>query len=191
VVTEKRSKQENADSKGSASASRKRDRPASARRASAATSTRKSSTGARRRQARVLTLQLLYEIDVTGHPATDVLDRTFAEPSAPVAIRDHVTRLVSGVLAARGEIDPFIAAAAPAFPLPQIPAIDRNVLRLAVFELLHEPAVPPKAAINEAVELAKHFGGDNSSRFVNGVLGTILDRIPSSGQGASPESPPA
>jgi N utilization substance protein B len=190
-VTEKRSEQENAGSNGSASASRKRDRPGSSQRASATTSTRKSSSGGRRRQARVLALQLLYEIDVTGHTAADVLDRTFAEQSAPVAIRDHVTRLVSGVLAAQEEIDPAIAAAAPAFPLPQIPAIDRNVLRLAVFELLHEPAVPPKAAINEAVELAKHFGGDNASRFVNGVLGTIVERIPSPRQGESPESPPA
>ena len=68
-------------------------------------------------------------------------------------------------------------AAAPAFPVAQLPAIDRNVLRLAIYELLRETDVPPKAAINEAVELAKRFGGDNSGRFVNGVLGTIAARI--------------
>ena len=75
------------------------------------------------------------------------------------------------------EIDPYIAEAAPAFPIAQLPAVDRNVLRLAIYELLHEAEVPPKAAINEAVELAKRFGGENSSRFVNGVLGTIATRI--------------
>jgi N utilization substance protein B len=82
------------------------------------------------------------------------------------------------VLTRREEIDPYIAAAAPAFPLAQMAAVDRNVLRLAVYELLHEPAVPPKAAINEAVELAKRFGGDSSGRFVNGVLGTIVEQLP-------------
>jgi N utilization substance protein B len=67
--------------------------------------------------------------------------------------------------------------AAPAFPIAQLPAVDRTVLRLAIYELLEERDVPPKAAINEAVELAKRFGGDNSGRFVNGVLGTVVDRI--------------
>ena len=149
---------------------------------------RKPAVGGKRHQGRMLALQLLYEVDLTGHDPDDVLARTFAEQPAPAAVRAHVERLVRGVLAGHEEIDPYIAAAAPAFPLAQLPAIDRNVLRLAVFELLHEPAVPPKAAINEAVELAKRFGGENSGRFVNGVLGTIVERIPRPATGDAAEA---
>ncbi len=138
----------------------------------------------------MLALQLLYELDLTGHDPAEALARSFADQPTPAAVRSHVERLVRGVLAAREEIDPHIAAAAPAFPLPQLPAIDRNVLRLAVFELLHEPAVPPKAAINEAVELAKRFGGENSGRFVNGVLGTIVERIAHGAPDATGGDPP-
>ena len=130
-------------------------------------------------------MQVLYEIDVADHSATEVLERTFDDPDlsaeeegsepageALAEIRERVERLVRGVMGHFREIDPFIAEAAPAFPIAQLPAVDRNVLRLAIYELLHEAEVPPKAAINEAVELAKRFGGENSSRFVNGVLGT-------------------
>ncbi len=140
--------------------------------------------------ARIMAMQVLYEVDVADHSASDVLTRTFDDPDlageddAPEPeieaideIRGRVERLVRGVLDHFRDIDPYIAAAAPAFPISQLPAVDRNVLRLAVYELLREPEVPPKAAINEAVELAKRFGGDNSSRFVNGVLGTIAARI--------------
>jgi N utilization substance protein B len=97
-------------------------------------------------------------------------------------VREHVERLVSGVLGLQDVIDPHIAAAAPAFPVDQLPAIDRNVLRLAIYELLRETDVPVKAAINEAVELAKRFGGDSSGRFVNGVLGTVAERIGAEGR---------
>ena len=134
--------------------------------------------GGKRHQGRILALQLLYELDIAAHGVDEVLARTFADQATPPDVRAHVERLVRGVLAGREEIDPYIAGAATAFPVPQLPAIDRNVLRLAVYELLREPDVPPKAAINEAVELAKRFGGDNSARFVNGVLGTLVERIP-------------
>lgn len=128
---------------------------------------------ARRHQARILALQILYEIDVTDHPLDAVMAHTFAAQDVPPPLREHVERLVRGALAHRDVIDPIIAAAAPAFPVEQLPAVDRNVLRLAIYELRFEPDVPPKAAINEAVELAKRFGGVNSGRFVNGVLGTV------------------
>ena len=137
----------------------------------------RSPAGDRRHRARVMALQILYEVDVTGHALDQVLAHTFAAQEVPAAQRAHVERLVRGVLDGRAEIDPYIAAAAPAFPPDQLPTIDRNVLRLAIFELLHEPGVPPKAAINEAVELGKRFGGPNSGRFVNGVLGTIVERV--------------
>jgi transcription antitermination protein NusB len=83
-----------------------------------------------------------------------------------------------GVDQHRDALDPIIAAAAPARDLAQQAAIERNVLRLAAFELLHAPSVPPKVVINEGVELAKSFGGENSGRFINGVLRTILEAHP-------------
>lgn len=146
----------------------------------------------------MLALQILYEVDLTDHALAETLERTLADEDElsrvlaedeeiPVdqaavantrALREHVERLVTGSVAARAETDRLIEAAAPAYPIGRVPAIDRNVLRLAVYELLHEARVPPKVAINEAVELAKRFGGDSSGRFVNGVLGTIADQLP-------------
>ena len=133
--------------------------------------------GGKRHQARILALQILYEVDLTGHALDDVIAHTFAEQPPTTPIRAHAERLARGTVEARALIDPHIEAAASAFPLPQLPAVDRNVLRLAIFELLNEPEVPLKAAINEAVELAKRFGGANSGRFVNGVLRTVSERV--------------
>ena len=84
-----------------------------------------------------------------------------------------VRELVSGVVQHKEKIDLTIKSFAPAWPVEQIPLVDRNILRLAIFEVLLDNKVPVKVAINEAVELAKHFGSDNSSRFVNGVLGAV------------------
>ncbi len=133
-----------------------------------------------RRQARILAMQILYEADVAGHPVEAVLARHFDDQSIPQPVRRYAERLVLGVQEHRGRIDGMIAAAAPAFPLEQLPPVDRNILRVAVYELLYESDVPLKAAINEAVELAKLFGGESSSRFVNGVLGTIAAKLASS-----------
>lgn len=144
-----------------------------------------------RHQARMLALQLLYEIDLTNHDREAALAHLFTEDAVPPNIQKRVRRLVEGVEAHRAEIDPLIEEAAPAFPLPQIPAVDRNVLRLAIYELRHEPDVPPRAAINEAVELAKRFGGDHSARFVNGVLGTIFEQMPERQQSAPRRRPRA
>jgi N utilization substance protein B len=108
-----------------------------------------------------------------------VQHRTFHDPAEeiPTPVREYALRLIRGINGDQQRIDALIGEAAPAFPLPQLPSVDRNVLRIAVYELLHERRVPTKAAINEAVEIAKRFGGTNSSRFVNGVLGTVLQRI--------------
>jgi N utilization substance protein B len=138
---------------------------------------KRRAVGSKRHQARILALQILYEVDVTEHQVEDVLTRTFVEEHVPMDVREYVERLVRGALSDRATIDAQIERAASAFPIPQLPAIDRNVLRLAIYELLHEPDVPLKAAINEAVELAKRFGGPNSGRFVNGVLGTIAGGV--------------
>jgi transcription antitermination protein NusB len=142
---------------------------------------RKSSAdiAARRHQARMLALQVLYEVDLTDHDPEEAMTRAFAEhePVTPDVV-EHVQSLVRGVGQHRAQLDPVIAGAAPARDLAEQAAIERNVLRLAVYELLNVPSVPPKVAINEGVELAKRFGGENSGRFINGVLRTILEEHP-------------
>lgn len=131
----------------------------------------------RRHNAREQAIQLLYEVDVTDHGADEVLARIRAQETTPEETFEYLSTIVWGIRRDQETIDEHISAAAPAFPLPQLAPVDRSVLRVAIYELLHEPTVPPKVAINEAVELAKRFGGDNSGRFVNGVLGTVFKRI--------------
>jgi transcription antitermination protein NusB len=127
-----------------------------------------------RHQARVIALQVLFEFDLTNHGVEVILTRQREDTELPPDVETYATKLVRGVLRDRPALDDAIGAAAPAFPVEQMPAVDRNILRVALYEIRNERDVPVKAAINEAVELAKHFGGDNSSRFVNGVLGTIV-----------------
>ena len=133
-----------------------------------------------RHQARTIALQVLYESDIAGHTAREVLTRYLEDMSVPQPVRRYVERLVTGFVESRERIDGEIGEAAPAFPIEQLPAVDRNILRIAIYELISESDVPLKAAINEAVELAKRFGGENSSRFVNGVLGTIAEGMAAS-----------
>jgi N utilization substance protein B len=128
--------------------------------------------GARRR-ARALALQALYEIDAVGHAAAVVPERMLEEQKLSIENTAFVHQLVEGVIQNRDEIDASIKKFAPAWPIQQTSLIDRNILRLAIFEILIDNRVPVKVAINEAVELAKKFGGENSARFVNGVLSSI------------------
>ena len=123
-----------------------------------------------------MALQILFEVDLTGHEIDGVLRRYSEDMALPEPVRHYTERLVNGVKERLIEIDDRIGAAAPNFPVAQLPAVDRNILRVAIYELANERAVPFKAAINEAVELAKLFGGENSSRFVNGVLRTIASQ---------------
>ncbi len=132
--------------------------------------------GAHRRIARELALQILFEADISGHSPHETLARVRATQEPSEETYAYLARLVHGYSARMDDIDARIAQAAPQFPLSQLAAVDRNVLRIATLELLHFKDVPPKSAINEAVELAKHFGGDNSGRFVNGVLGGIMNQ---------------
>lgn len=136
--------------------------------------------GNTRHQARTLALQVLYESDVAGHGVADVLTRYLEDRNEPQRVRRYVERLITGIQANQQEIDQRIGDAAPAFPVEQLPAVDRNILRIAIYELTSESDVPMKAAINEAVEIAKQFGGENSGKFVNGVLGTIANGLASS-----------
>ena len=126
-----------------------------------------------RRKARAVTLQALYEIDSTKHEVEIVVSRLLAEERLSEENNAFVRELVSRVVQHKEEIDRHIQRFAPAWPVEQISVIDRNILRLAIFEILFDNGVSVKVAINEAVELAKKFGGDNSPKFVNGVLGSV------------------
>jgi N utilization substance protein B len=130
-----------------------------------------------RRQARMLALQALYEFDAARHDPLAVIERHADERHLPVRMVEFARELVRGVLAHLPVIDEEIQRVAQEWPLQQMAKIDKNILRLAIYEILFNNNVPAKAAINEAVELAKTFGSDTSSRFVNGVLGTIFSRV--------------
>jgi N utilization substance protein B len=126
-----------------------------------------------RRKARVGALQALYEVDSVGHDVAEVLERQMEDEPLEEESAIFMKELVEGVLSNEGDIDGVIEIYAPAWPVAQMALIDRNILRLAIFEILFNNKVPVKVVINEAVELAKTFGGDNTPKFINGVLGTV------------------
>jgi N utilization substance protein B len=126
-----------------------------------------------RRKARTIALQALYEIDSISRNAKAVVERLLSEGGLSEENNTFVRELVSGVIQNKDEIDGNIQRFAPAWPVEQIAMIDRNILRLAIFEILFDNKVPVKVAVNEAVELAKSFGSENSAKFVNGVLGSV------------------
>ena len=126
-----------------------------------------------RHKAREIALQVLYEVDSVGHRPEDAIPQITSRNEVSEDIVKFAGELVLGVIQNKEELDQNIRDFAPAWPLEQISIIDRNVLRLAIFEILHDNKIPVKVAINEAVELAKTFGSDSSSRFVNGVLGSV------------------
>ncbi len=129
-----------------------------------------------RRRARAAVLQALYELDFTDHEITFALEARFKERPLPGAAEAFARSLAAGVQTYQTYLDSIVGDLAPEWPIDQIAAVDRNVLRVAIYELLFEPDIPPKVAINEAVELAKMFGGESSPRFVNGVLGSLVAR---------------
>jgi N utilization substance protein B len=126
-----------------------------------------------RHKARTIALQALYEIDAAGRPPEAVVERLLKETDLSAENNDFVRGLVAGTIKHREDIDKNIRRFAPAWPVDQLAVIDRNILRLAIFEILFDNKVPVKAAVSEAVELAKTFGSENSARFVNGVLGSL------------------
>ena len=133
------------------------------------------------RRARHIALQALYEIDCSNHSPAAVITRRIewerqATKPPSKSVEAMVERLVYGVLGAGDKLDSLIREYAPEWPLDQMAVIDRNVLRIALYEIIASKNTPTKIAINEAVELAKAFGGDNAPRFVNGVLGTVAAR---------------
>lgn len=136
---------------------------------------------ATRQLGRSIVLQSFYEWDFSAQKMdlTAIVERNLSEFGPGIDEPEFVWKLVKGVVEHRLEIDKIITKAAPEWPLEQIAIIDRNCLRIGLFELLFADRneVPPKVAINEAIELAKNYGGPNSGKFVNGVLGTIYREI--------------
>jgi N utilization substance protein B len=127
-----------------------------------------------RHKARVVALQALYEIDCAGHKPGAVIERRLQQVQLPESGEEFARTLAQGVTAHLDWLDELIGRYAPEWPVDQIAIIDRNILRIAIYEILVGQDTPVKVAINEAVELAKTFGSDSSGRFVNGVLGTLV-----------------
>lgn len=132
-----------------------------------------------RHLGRIVALQTLYEFEFRTQSqdssvvVDEILDRNLERYDSAIDDKGFVRELVEGVIAKQGTLDTTIQPIAPDWPIEQIARVDRSILRMGLYELLHRSdKVPPKVAINEAVELAKAFGSDNSSKFVNGVLGT-------------------
>lgn len=126
-------------------------------------------------------MQSLFEWDFWGKNGdlAGILARNLAEFGPGLQEHGFAAELTKGVIENMPAIDAIISKAAPQWPIDQISIVDRNILRLGLYELLYEDkdAVPPKVAINEAIELAKNFGGESSGKFINGVLGTIYKEI--------------
>lgn len=131
-----------------------------------------------RHLGRIIALQTLYEHDfrMSANDSTfelsEVLRRNIGRYKSTVDDTEFIERVVSGVITHLAELDATLKPLAPEWPIDQIARMDRVVLRLGLYELTYESATPPKVVINEAVELAKAFGGENSSKFINGVLGS-------------------
>ena len=137
---------------------------------------------ASRHLSRSISMQSLYEWDFRGRKNSqldEIIERNIKEFASGMEETDFIRELIKGVVDKIDELDEIIEKAAPAWPIGQVAIVDRNVLRIGIYELLfgNRDEVPPKVAINEAIELAKSFGGENSGKFINGVLGTIYREI--------------
>ncbi len=129
-----------------------------------------------RTKARCVALQVLYECDITGHSPHEVLEERLIEEPLEDGLVEFCRQIIQGVLPITNKLDAFIAEHAPEWPMDQVAVIDRNILRIALWEFAVENCTPIKVAINEAIELAKMYGSDSTPRFVNGVLGSLANR---------------
>jgi N utilization substance protein B len=132
----------------------------------------KSHSG-KRHQARELALRVLFQLETSDEDPDEVLNYHAAESGATADVTAFAAQLVRGVLANREKLDAVLAEASEHWKVEQMAKVDRTILRIAVYELTIERQVPPKAAINESIELAKTFSGDDAGRFVNGILGRV------------------
>lgn len=131
-----------------------------------------------RTQARALALEILYEVDLVNHEPNQVLEQRYSELPEATDYYPFAAQIVQGVHSSKAELDAVIARFAPEWPIEEISPIDRNILRIALWEISIAHCTPLRVAINEAVELSKTYGSDSSPRFVNGVLGSIVDQMP-------------
>jgi len=132
----------------------------------------------KRRKARELALQILFQADVGNLPIEEAMETTLAEATdMDEEIRNYAAQLVRGVWGQRDKLDKQIQSVATNWTIERMAAIDRNLIRMALYEILHVPDVPYRVAINEAVELAKEYGTTESRRFVNGVLGALVRKM--------------
>jgi transcription antitermination protein NusB len=129
-----------------------------------------------RTKARGIALQALYEIDLTGHAPGQVLSERLSETPMDQELAEFCRQITLGVLSLVETLDNFIAQHAPEWPLDQVAVVDRNILRIALWEFAVEGITPIKVAINEAIELSKIYGSESTPRFVNGVLGSLAAR---------------
>ncbi len=127
-----------------------------------------------RSKAREAAMQALYEVDASGHSARSSLAGRVDAWGLSEEAAAYAETLVEGIASRQPEIDGLISRFAPSWPVDQLPSVERNVLRVAIFEIVAEAGTPPKVAANEAVELARKFGSESSPRFVNGVLGSVI-----------------
>jgi N utilization substance protein B len=131
-----------------------------------------------RTKARSIALQALFEIDMTGHPPGTVMEQRLQENPLPESgLSDFAIQIIQGVIKYRTDLDDLIAQYAPDWPLDQVASIDRNILRIALWEMALHTETPLKVTINEAVELSKAYGSESTPRFVNGVLGSLADQV--------------
>ena len=135
---------------------------------------RKNRTIMERRKARAIVLQALFEVDASNHPLEVVSKRLLERSNLSDIPSIFAIDLTYGIRDNVSAIDKIIEKHAPAWPIEDLSIIDRNILRMAIYQLKFDPEPPPKIVANEAVELAKLFGSDSSARFVNGVLGSVL-----------------
>ena len=129
-----------------------------------------------RTKARGIALQVLYEYDLTGHPPSLSIDQRLSDEPVEDKLKIFSQEIITGVVPIIQQLDEIISRNAPDWPLDQVATIDRNIIRIALWEFGVEQCTPIKVAINEAIELAKVFGSDSTPRFVNGVLGSLAAR---------------
>jgi N utilization substance protein B len=129
-----------------------------------------------RTKARSIALQALYEADLSGHPAGTALEQRLSDEPMDASLADFARQIIMGVSPIVTKLDDFIAQHAPEWPLDQVAVVDRNIIRIALWEFAVGKATPIKVAINEAIEMAKIYGSDSTPRFVNGVLGSLAQR---------------
>ncbi len=138
--------------------------------------TKKNNRNTPQRNGRLLALKVLFECDLTQHEWGLSLNAHSSTNQRNSKIKAFASERIEGVLQRRATLDQIIQDLAPSWPVDQISTVDRNILRMAIFELQHGSTIPQKVVINEAIEIAKTFGGENSAKFINGVLGSLIEQ---------------